>query len=146
MSMNPAFQAWIDRARRVPIERELERRGIKLRGSGHERVGPCPKCGGDDRFGINTLKQVFNCRGCDTGGDVIKLVEHFDDCDFKLACTTLTGEPPPRANGRDAAEPKKIVVAEFIYKKEDGSVAFAVERIQCQKCRWLLRPQGREAR
>jgi DNA primase len=131
--MKPPFQAWIDRARSVPIEHELERRGVKLRGNGHERAGPCPKCGGDDRSSINTAKQVFHCRGCDVGGDVIKLVEHLDGCNFKLACTTLAGEPPPKANGKDrTAEPKRIVVAEFTYEKEDGSVAFAVERIQCQ--------------
>ena len=70
-----AFNTWADKARAVPIEREIERRGILLRGS-VDRCGPCPKCGGDDRFSINTDKQVFNCRGCNVGGDVIELVEH----------------------------------------------------------------------
>jgi phage/plasmid primase-like uncharacterized protein len=93
--MSP-FDAWISRARTVPIEREIERRGISLIGK-IDRCGPCPRCGGDDRFAINIKKQIWHCRGCATGGDVIKLVEHLDDVDFIRACTTLTGEPPAAA-------------------------------------------------
>jgi hypothetical protein len=86
----------LGRSRRaVPIEVEIKRRGIPLKGNGTERVGPCPKCGGDDRFSINTKKNVFNCRGCDVGGDVIDLVRHLDGSDFIAACTRLAGEPPP---------------------------------------------------
>jgi hypothetical protein len=68
-----------------------------------ERVGACPKCGGEDRFSINTKKQVWHCRGCDKGGDVVELVRHLDGADFKEACRTLTGETPPskRGNGRN---------------------------------------------
>jgi hypothetical protein len=54
--------ALIERARFVPIEGEIARRGIRLRGT-IERVGPCPVCGGRDRFSINTKKRVWNCRG-----------------------------------------------------------------------------------
>jgi hypothetical protein len=128
-------QDWVQRARAVPIEREIERRGIKLRRIGLELVGACLKCGGDDRFAINTKKQVFNCRGCDKGGDVIALVEHLDGVDFNTACTQLTGQAPPKANGKangkDAS--KKVVVVSFEYQNADGSVAFAVDRVQFLK-------------
>jgi DNA primase len=77
-------------ARSVQIESVIDQRGIKLRGR-IERVGPCPICDGDDRFSINTKKLVFNCRGCNTGGDVIALVQHLDGCDFATACSTLAG-------------------------------------------------------
>ena len=131
--MSAAFDRWVSEARAVPVEREIERRGIKLNGNGRERVGPCPKCGGDDRFSINTTKGVWNCRGCDVGGDVIKLVEHLDGVDFIAACTTLTGTPPPKANGEDrAATPKKIIAAEFPYPDETGKLEFATERIEYQ--------------
>src|SRR5271169_4124650 len=72
-----AFNAWVEQARAVPIEDELARRGFHLRGK-IERTGPCPVCGGDDRFSINTEKQVWNCRGCGKGGDVIDLARHID--------------------------------------------------------------------
>jgi Protein of unknown function (DUF3631)/CHC2 zinc finger len=114
----------IARARAVPIERIIEDRQIKLLGR-VERTGPCPICGGIDRFSINVKKQVFNCRGCDVGGDVIKLVEHLDKTDFPSAVRTLTGEPrdiPPKINGKDRKE--------FFYTDASGMVLFAVERIE----------------
>jgi hypothetical protein len=81
----------IDAAKAVPIEHEVARRGIKLVGRG-ERVGPCPVCGGKDRFAINTKKQIWNCRGCAKGGDVVDLVQHLDGVDFKVAVATLAGD------------------------------------------------------
>jgi hypothetical protein len=81
----------IDAAKATRIEDEVARRGIKLVGRG-ERVGPCPVCGGRDRFSINVQKQVWNCRGCAKGGDVVDLVQHLDGVDFKAAVVTLAGD------------------------------------------------------
>jgi hypothetical protein len=130
--MIAAGEEWIARARAAPIEVETARRGIRLTANGAaERVGPCPVCGGEDRFAINIQKQVFNCRGCGAGGDVIKLVEHIDKTDFLTACETLTGEPRPQPNGKNrAAKARKIVVAQFEYHSSDGALVFAVERIE----------------
>jgi hypothetical protein len=120
----------------VPIERELERRGVLLRGTGHDRVGSCPKCGGDDRFSISTAKQLFNCRGCGLGGDVIKLVEHLDGVDFITACTTLTGEPP-KANGPS----KSALTATYDYTDADGALLYQVLRFDPKTFR-QRRPGG----
>jgi putative DNA primase/helicase len=130
-----AFDAWVERARSVSIECEIERRGIRLNGSKIERCGPCPVCGGDDRFSINVKKGVFNCRGCGVGGDIIKLVEHLDGVDFVGACTTLVGESSPKTNGKDdtAAQPKKIVAARSDYTDQAGNILFQVERAEYQK-------------
>jgi Protein of unknown function (DUF3631)/Zinc-binding domain of primase-helicase len=126
------FDSWTARAHAVPIECETERRGIELRGA-VERVGPCPKCGGEDRFAIHTKKGVWNCRGCGVGGDVIKLVEHLDGINFIAACTALTGEPPPKADcGGSTCEPRKIAAAEFRYEDENGAMRLVVERIEFQ--------------
>jgi hypothetical protein len=81
----------VDAAKAVRIEDEIGRRGIKLIGRG-ERVGPCPVCGGKDRFAINITKQIWNCRGCARGGDVVDLVRHLDGVDFKAAVATLGGD------------------------------------------------------
>src|ERR1700747_1273347 len=81
---------WIAQARAVRIEDEIARRDIKLNGRGPERCGPCAKCGGTDRFAINTSKQGWNCRGCQRGGDVISLVQHLDGCTFDAAIATLS--------------------------------------------------------
>jgi hypothetical protein len=77
------------------IEDEIARRNIRLRGGGPERCGPCPVCGGTDRFSINIKKNVWNCRGCAKGGDVISLVQHIDGVDFKTALGTLGVDDRP---------------------------------------------------
>jgi hypothetical protein len=86
----------IELARAVPIEEEIARRGIVLKGKGADRAGPCPVCGGTDRFAINVRKGLFLCRGCGVGGDVITLVRHLDDCSFAEAIELLAGEAPRR--------------------------------------------------
>jgi phage/plasmid primase-like uncharacterized protein len=113
----------IERARSVPIENVIEARGVKLHGT-VERVGPCPVCGGVDRFGINTRKQLFHCRGCSAGGDVIALEQFLSGGGFREAIETLTGvktgynntrpiSPVDRSNGdcakRALASARKII-------------------------------------
>jgi putative DNA primase/helicase len=129
--MPSAFDHWADKARAIRIEDLIAQRGINLRGT-VDRCGPCPRCGGEDRFSVNISKQVWNCRGCDKGGDVIGLVEHLDGCDFIVACTTLTGQPLPKPNGKDrgAAPNKKVTTATFEYYDESGAVAYVVERVE----------------
>jgi AAA domain/CHC2 zinc finger len=127
-----AYDALIERARSVLIEDEIAHRRIGLKGK-VERVGPCPKCGGEDRFSINTAKQVFNCRVCETGGDVIDLVRHLDGVDFVTACTTLAREqPPPKANGKDHAEPREVYPVQFTYQDETGATLSVVARCEYQ--------------
>src|SRR5262245_51948264 len=130
---DPRFSDWVDRARAVSIESEIDRRGVKLKRVGAEHVGPCPRCAGEDRFAINPAKGLWNCRGCGVGGDTIKLVEHLDGVDFIAACTTLAGEPPPKANGKDrASKPREIVVGEYPYCDTTGNLVFVVERREFQ--------------
>ena len=84
----------IERASAVRIEDEIERRGIKLVGR-VDRCGPCPLCGGRDRFGLSTRKQVFLCRQLRARGNVIALVRFLDRCGFREAVEYLTGERVP---------------------------------------------------
>jgi putative DNA primase/helicase len=109
----------VEDARAVRIEDEFARRGIQLRGRGPEREGSCRVCGGTDRFSINTKKQVWNCRGCQQGGDIIKLVMHLDELDFPEAVEKLAGRPAP----------KNKVAARFDYHDEAGALLYQVERI-----------------
>jgi hypothetical protein len=82
----------IEQARRADVLKVAERLGAKLRKDGAEWTGPCLKCGGSDRFAINPKKQVFNCRGCATGGDVISLVRLVHDRDFIEAVEFINGQ------------------------------------------------------
>jgi phage/plasmid primase-like uncharacterized protein len=132
----------IERARAVPIEDEVARRGIQLKRAGAEQFGPCPVCGGRDRFAINVHKQVFNCRVCGAKGDVIELVRHLDGVSFKDAITTLVGngprKPTPQAKSadRDADkdEQRNLNRAEAIWRETsplgpDAVAYFAKRRI-----------------
>jgi len=129
-----AWDDWVARARAVPIEDEAASRGIKLSGRGADRSGPCPVCGGRNRFAINVKKQVYNCRGCKHAGDVISFVEFAEGVNFTRACEILTGEPPPKAkkaNGKaSSSKPTKRKVAAFSYRDRDGNVRLVVERFE----------------
>lgn len=72
----------IEQARVVPITSVLGAHRSKLRRTGAELVGPCPKCGGEDRFGIHLQKNVFNCRRCERGGDAIEFIKFYKNLDF----------------------------------------------------------------
>jgi putative DNA primase/helicase len=107
----------IERARAVPIEDLVDRYGLKLRGRTAERVGPCPRCGGEDRFSISTKKRVFNCRGCNARGDVIALVQFLENRTFAEAVDVLAGEPIRRASpSSDNYERSQVDKAHAMYR------------------------------
>jgi phage/plasmid primase-like uncharacterized protein len=83
----------------LPIEAVVVKFGLRLRRQGRELVGPCPRCGGRDRFAVNPSKQLWNCRGCACGGDAIALVRHVVGCSYGEAVRALQGE---RISGRVA--------------------------------------------
>lgn len=106
MSRAPEFEAWINKAREADILEEALARGAILRRTGGEHVGPCPLCGGTDRFSINPVKQIFNCRGA-VGGDVIRMVEHIESVSFLSAVESINHEPPPGRDRHVATEEEK---------------------------------------
>lgn len=81
------------------IAQALDVQGLKR--AGREWVGPCPDCGGDDRFSINPDKGVFYCRHCDARGDVIALVLWLRKMTLAQALDWLCG---PLDSGLSAAE------------------------------------------
>jgi hypothetical protein len=124
-----------DRARAVRLEDEIARRGIKLKRQGKEQIGPCPRCGGDDRFSVHIEKNVWHCRNCKTDkdcGDVIGFAQWMDQCDFRTARNWLAGEPQ-QPSKHHHVEARKVKVAEFEYLDEGGAVAFVVERKEFKK-------------
>ena len=77
---------------------------------GGEWQGPCPACGGNDRFHVwpnqNEGKGGYWCRACGKTGDNIQFLIDFEGMNFKEACTYLNitmadrpadyTPPPPR--------------------------------------------------
>lgn len=105
---DPDFEAWVERARGVSVERAAELvRFVPAKGQGRrrEQAGPCPLCGGTDRFSVNTAKKVWNCRGCGKGGrDGISMVRHVMACEFLEACEIVEGPPPTPPAGETEAD------------------------------------------
>lgn len=99
--LSSAFDAWVEEARGVDLLAYARSRSPQIKKQGAEWIGPCPACGGRDRFSISPRKGVWNCRSLGRGGDVIHLAQHVEGGDFLIACTALTGRETP---GRDSAE------------------------------------------
>jgi len=75
------------------------------RESSTELAGPCPKCGGSDRFHVKS--EWWFCRQCHPkGGDAIALMQWLNGYTFSEACAALSGGSLPTVtNGQ--ATPKK---------------------------------------
>lgn len=102
---DPAFEEWIEEARALPIARALDLVAPSHSISRKTRfIGPCPGCGGVDRFSLNMKKNIFWCRKSAEGGDAISLARHIRSCDFLEAVEILTGRPAP---GRTVSEEEK---------------------------------------
>ena len=70
--------------------------GVPLRGGEREKFGPCPKCGGDDRFHIrhHQGRDYFFCRKChEKRGDAIEFMRWMHGYTFPEAVRQLGGDP-----------------------------------------------------
>jgi DNA primase len=63
---------------------------------GGEYVGPCPWCGGEDRFRVwpDTDPPRYWCRVCERRGDAIQYLRDREGLTFRQACERL-GKPLP---------------------------------------------------
>ena len=119
---NPATEDWIDEARKASLWSLIDRWPHRLKRSGNELVGPCPACGGRDRFAINRAKNVWLCRKSRRGGDAIALVQYLDGADFLGAVEVVTGRPNPGGEGGVKQDPQ------LIEKRKRDSAARAAQQ------------------
>lgn len=107
MTLPPKLTALRDEAMLTSCLDWAQRQGWPLnKQSTHYWAGPCPKCGGTDRFYINTAKDDWACRHCGVGGSVIFLVQHIENLKFTPACERITGRRA--ADFTDPAEAEKL--------------------------------------
>lgn len=82
--------------------------------NGGEYQGPCPDCGGEDRFHVwphqNEGKGSYWCRSCEKTGDNIQFLRDFEGLSFKEACNQLNITIPERPGSR----PSEYKKPEFI--------------------------------
>lgn len=118
-------------AKAKPIWDIAQALGIEgLARHGHEWVGPCPKCGGDDRFAISTRDGVFQCRRCDGRGDVISLVRWMRGLTLPAAIDWLIGPDQDipeeeRAARREASARNQKAIADRAEKERQEAIRAA---------------------
>jgi len=96
--------------------------------------GPCPKCGGKDRFAA--FKDVaetgaVNCRKChnERNGDGIATVQWWRDCTFQEA-VALVSERTGAIQAKPTPNGKPSIVAQYDYRDEAGDLLFQVVRYE----------------
>ena len=114
-------------AKAMPIEQVVNLLGVQgLVRTGHEMVGPCPSCGGRDRFGVNLRKGVFLCRRCDAKGGNLDLVMLVMGMEFRAALEWLCGpsqqisDEERRARERRAEQNRLVNEARAARERQDA--------------------------
>jgi hypothetical protein len=98
---------------------------------GIDRAGPCPVCGGKDRFSIHTTKDTFNCRQCGIKGHgVIDLVMMTEQVEFTKACEIVTGRSADLARSEPVDEAKAEQLRANAAAEEEKREAFEAQRRQ----------------
>lgn len=83
--------------------------------AGHRELhGPCPKCGGVDRFFVSP--GLWGCRVCGTGGDVVKLIQLAEGLEFLEAVEFLR---KGTVTQRTRVQPTKIPERSFSESDEE---------------------------
>lgn len=122
-------------AKALPIHEIVARLGIAgLKKMGHELTGPCPLCGGTDRFSVNPRKGQFLCRRCDGKGDGIALVMWHMGLDFSGALDWLCGPAREMTEAERAAERQRQAKRTEADRRAD--VFAAKERAKVKELAW----------
>ena len=92
----------------------VQSRGITLTKNGKGYRGLCPfHDDKDPSLLVNPDKNLWNCFGCDKGGDPIRFIELIDQVDFKEAVKRLSEEnPSPKRTAETAVKGKKTIIQE----------------------------------
>ncbi|MDR1946654.1 MAG: zinc-binding protein [Desulfovibrio sp.] len=139
------------------------RRGLELKpkGGGGERgpefCGPCPECGGEDRFLVwpeqNGGAGSYACRRCGKAGDVIQFLMDFDGLPFREARTAAGFEgdgsyrpsacpSPPKQRAVPRIAPADVSTPEETWRTKATNFARACHEILLQRpdtLSWLAR-------
>lgn len=96
--------------------------------TGTEYAGPCPACGGNDRFCIWSGGQGkhglgrFYCRGCGLQGDAIQFLREFQGLGYGEACRELGLTPAAPSGRRTAREPGAPALATPAWTPKAGEL------------------------
>ena len=111
--MSAARDLFVEEARGVSVEEAMTILPlgplVRISATG-EYAGPCPACGGTDRFAVNPARGRWLCRGSIGGRDALSLAGHVHGLDLKSqdgflrACSALLGRDPPDGSEESDAD------------------------------------------
>ena len=111
MSDDPASDEWVQDARQGSFDTAMQLCGFVPKSQyakAIDRAGPCPACGGDDRFSVHVRERVFNCRKCGVKGrDALALALVGEHISFVEACEALSNRPRPQSARDETLEERQ---------------------------------------
>ena len=127
----------LELAKSVPLDEVLARLGLGgLRRNGAELSGPCPICGGRDRFNISTRSRAFLCRQCSLrGGDMPGLVMGVMGVDLPKALDFLVGGADLAVDPAEVARRRKVA-AEVAARADADAARYRARRIADARAIW----------
>lgn len=124
--MSDLIDAFIEEARGIGFASVAERFG-RVVARRAEWTGPCPRCGGEDRYAVNARKGVWLCRGCGAGGkDAIGLAAHEIGVDVRrqdgllAACAEVLQKPVPEGGAVESEEARAARLARMEVLRREG--------------------------
>ena len=85
----------------------------------NEYAGPCPSCGGRDRFSLNVRKKTFNCRRCGAKGSNVDLAMLAFGCAAVEAAEKVNGRPRPNGSRDETEEERAVRLAKNAQRHEE---------------------------
>jgi hypothetical protein len=112
---------------------------------GGEYVGPCPFCGGEDRFNVwpNADPPHWWCRQCEKRGDAVDYIQQRDSVGFRAACQHL-GDERLKLKSVTVVKSKPVVRPGPEPLNEEWQTAAAQVMVYCAAMLW--EPEGEAAR
>lgn len=103
---------------------------------GGEFAGPCPFCGGQDRFRVWPARGRWWCRQCERKGDAITLVQELNAVDFRTACNWLQGNQRATVPAQAAPKYKRPDKLEHGYPLWEDAALHIVS--ECEETLWSV--------
>ncbi len=101
---------------------------------GGEYAGPCPFCGGDDRFRVWPEQDRFWCRQCGKAGDSIQYLRDTKGMTYMQACDALRAEPrvkPSTRQERAVWTPRETITPQKTWQeKASAFLAWTEKHLQ----------------
>ncbi len=166
--MIDAIDLFIEEARVVTVTGAAKMLGIQHRDAvyvgddNRNYAGPCPSCGGKDRFSINVRMQAFNCRQCGGKGrdgiSLMALANHHNLHQRKGllgACADVLGREVPDADQRETDKDRQDRLDRIAERKRqneeqaqaagDQQNAFREREVRKARGIWLQSPERPDA-